>query len=656
MPAPARAQARGGVVVVTAEPAYSFLRVMIQTRSKKHTATGSMCYRFGEAGTSLFAGDDGEPREYDFTPRRGLGPTGCQLPEGADESWRDRGVWAHRIEKKDTRKDARQCRDTVVGLLRERRDLAEAMMGRLAQRIADDEGTPTHWVIHDLDSDNPHGHILYAGRRLDGPDAFSQKRDTRQDQKSGHGKKSIVDRHREHWIATCREFGIEISFEPKGEKAQDHIGPKAWARERKAIQSEIAQTIAGALDADEPIDAGDALKAARAAAAGLTVTDALALDRDPVTPEMIDARKPIRDTAPAVSLERPPPMPAPAGVLTPPERPAAAIVALEPPQRGAAPAPEHEHPRTPPALPAVALVQAAAVPARIVTLDPPQRPAALPARHQAPALPAPLPAVALDRAEAPAAAIVALQPPQRRVAAPARQAPPRPPPAQRAVRLKHPRRAAAPLVRLPTPPHIEEARRVEEAQRREEEERKQREKAARDQLRSAITADTAEAVAEQMIEREAGHASAYPSFVQYGIGSRASDVAIAALRPHVKPYHVPKRDRRQNARSHPQYLNAVRRAIDRFREWWRGGRGLFGGGPSRGETTAVTIRESEPVWAAHWQETERQHRDITEKIRQDRERRRQKQRTRQKSRSQLVETTPSRTRKPGPGQGRGFDR
>ena len=131
-----------------AEPAYSFLRVMIQTRSKKHTAIGSMCYRFGEAGTSLFPGDDGEPREYDFTPRRGLGPKGCQLPEGADESWRDRGVWAHRIEKKDTRKDARQCRDTIVGLLRERRDLAEAMMGRLAQRIADDEGTPTHWIIH----------------------------------------------------------------------------------------------------------------------------------------------------------------------------------------------------------------------------------------------------------------------------------------------------------------------------------------------------------------------------------------------------------------------------------------------------------------------------------------------------------------------------
>ena len=67
----------------------------------------------------------------------------------------------------------------------------------------------------------------------------------------------------------------------------------------KAIQSEVAKAITNALDPEQPIDAGDALKVARAATADLTVTDAL--DRDPVTQEMIEARKPIPETAPAVA-------------------------------------------------------------------------------------------------------------------------------------------------------------------------------------------------------------------------------------------------------------------------------------------------------------------------------------------------------------------
>ena len=40
---------------------YAFLRTAIQTRSRNHTATGVVCYRFGLAGTSTFVGEDGAP-------------------------------------------------------------------------------------------------------------------------------------------------------------------------------------------------------------------------------------------------------------------------------------------------------------------------------------------------------------------------------------------------------------------------------------------------------------------------------------------------------------------------------------------------------------------------------------------------------------------
>ena len=263
-------------------------------------------------------------------------------------------------------------------------------------------------MIHDEHGKNPHAHVMYAGRALDGPDQFDKHRDREQDQKRDprKGKLSITDLHSQFWIETLHEAGHEASFEPVAESgAQDHIGPTAWAREQKAIQSEIAAAITQALDPDQPIDAGDAIKAARAATASLTVTDALALDRDPVTAEMIVARKPIRKILP---------------------------VALDPPQRSAAPAIALPPAPSPRALPVAALA-------------PPQRLAAA--------------AIALPPALGPLAVpLVALQPPQRLAAAAIALPPALGPLAVPLVVLQPPQRRAAPPVRLPTPLHIEDKR------------------------------------------------------------------------------------------------------------------------------------------------------------------------------------------------------
>ena len=91
---------------------------------------------------------------------------------------------------------------------------------------------------------------------------------------------------------------------------------------------------------------------------------------------------------------------------------------------------------------------------------------------------------------------------------------------------------------LPTPRHIEEARRLKDAQQWEAEAKKQRESAARDRLAAAITVDTAEATAVDLIRNHAGDARAFPSFVDQGIGLAASRAAVDQLRPHVKRYHV----------------------------------------------------------------------------------------------------------------------
>ena len=340
--------------------AFSFLRVMVQTRSRGHSATGAVCYRFALAAQSRFPGRDGTPRTFDYSHRRGIDARGCALPEGASDAWRDPIEWARRIEQVDTRKDARQCRDDVVAIPYELRERAEEVLGKYAQALAAEHRTPVHWAVHDLDSDNPHAHVLYAGRRLDGPDAFARKRDTTQDKTTvaEWGRKSIVDLHRAIWKDTCREFGVEIDFRTQGEHAQKHIGPRAWHQERKAIERETADAIEMALDPTNPLSPDELRETVAAATSGLTVTEAATLDRDPTTDSMIETAKPVREAEPDIVLAHPPMREAAPDVVLahPPMREAAPDVVLpHPPMREAAPDVVLPHPPMREAAPDVVL-------------------------------------------------------------------------------------------------------------------------------------------------------------------------------------------------------------------------------------------------------------------------------------------------------------
>ena len=146
--------------------------------------------------------------------------------------------------------------------------------------------------------------------------------------------------------------------------------------------------------------------------------------------------------------------------------------------------------------------------------------------------------------------------------------------------------------------HIEEARRLKVAQQWKTKAKKQRETAARDRLAAAITVDTAEATAEDLVRNHAGDPRAFPSIVDRGIALAASRAAVDQLRPHVKRYHVAERNHREKARTDQQHLDAVKRAVEGFRQWWRGG-GLFRR-KSAGETIVKQVIAA--VWPTHWKE------------------------------------------------------
>ena len=274
------------------DTAFAFVKTMVQTRAKGHTAVGAVCYRHGLAATStletpvrewpseaeLRAFDEAEqrrlaearktgtnaqrrrlrakllrtdpPRHYDYRGRVGIAASDAELPEGAAPHWRDPLEWARRVEAADGKRlDSRQCRDDVVGIPLEivERGFADLAIARLAARLAQLHHTPVHWVIHKPHGGgiNWHAHILYAGRRLS-PDGhgFELLRDTAQD------KRELIETHKQLWVETCREFGVEIAFSLPGQAIEDEVREEFTAEygrlptaddEKAAIQTEKAR-------------------------------------------------------------------------------------------------------------------------------------------------------------------------------------------------------------------------------------------------------------------------------------------------------------------------------------------------------------------------------------------------------------------------------
>ena len=247
------------------DTAFAFLKVLVQTRAKAHTAIGAVCYRFGLAATStletpvregpgeadLRAFEASEkrrladarkkgkkaqrrrlrakllrmdpPRHYDYRARVGIAASGAALPEGAAPEWSDPLGWARRVEAADGKRlDSRQCRDDVVGIPLElvESGFADLAIARLAAQLAKLHHTPVHWVIHKPHGGglNWHAHMLYAGRRLssDGH-GFERRRDTAQD------KPELIEDHKRLWVETCRECGVEITFALPGQAIEDEV-------------------------------------------------------------------------------------------------------------------------------------------------------------------------------------------------------------------------------------------------------------------------------------------------------------------------------------------------------------------------------------------------------------------------------------------------
>ena len=233
--------------------AYAFMRTMVQTRSKGHTATGAVCYREGLAASSTIPGADGQARLFDYTRRTGIEATGWAAPPGTDTSWGDPVTWAHRIEAVDKRKNSRQCRDDVVGIPVELVEVgvAEEVVQAYADRLAAEHKTVVRYALHkpDRGGKNHHAHVLYPGRHVEGL-TFSRKRDREQDNPGKGGGPDLVTRHKAIWSELCRARGLELDW--TSEAPGHHLGPALCAVKRARLVEETRETIRETVAASTP--------------------------------------------------------------------------------------------------------------------------------------------------------------------------------------------------------------------------------------------------------------------------------------------------------------------------------------------------------------------------------------------------------------------
>jgi len=140
------------------------LSATIIQRSRGRTATAAAAYRSGGR-----IRDERSGVIHDYTRRKGVHGSEIRVPAHAPEWARRRDVLWNQVELSERRRDAQLAREINVALPRE---LSHARNKALLREFVDrcfvePWGMVADVAYHDMDSGNPHAHVMLTMRRLD---------------------------------------------------------------------------------------------------------------------------------------------------------------------------------------------------------------------------------------------------------------------------------------------------------------------------------------------------------------------------------------------------------------------------------------------------------------------------------------------------------
>jgi hypothetical protein len=173
--------------IAAPEMAIYHFSVQIIGRSSGRSVIAAAAYRAGETLLDKRTGIT-----HDYTRKKGVYETRILLPDTAPSWMKDRSQLWNEVERIEKRCDSQLAREINLAIPRE---LDHEQKRELVYGFVQDEfvarGMIADVALHDLNSENPHAHLLLT-KRVVTPDGFGNK-DRNWDQKS------VLQEHRSSW-------------------------------------------------------------------------------------------------------------------------------------------------------------------------------------------------------------------------------------------------------------------------------------------------------------------------------------------------------------------------------------------------------------------------------------------------------------------------
>ena len=217
------------------------LSATVIKRSQGRSATAAAAYRSAER-----IRDDRSGEVYDYTRKQSVDHTEILTPENSPDWAQDRHQLWNQVEQAEKRKDAQLCREINVALPQELDNEAnQKLITEFAQTQFVDQGMVADIALHDLNSQNPHAHIMLTMREIDENGFGKKNREWNQKETLAQWRESWS----EHVNRSLEQHQVDQkidhrSFEAQGKSDQLptlHEGPKVTALRRRDVLTHRAK-------------------------------------------------------------------------------------------------------------------------------------------------------------------------------------------------------------------------------------------------------------------------------------------------------------------------------------------------------------------------------------------------------------------------------
>ena len=207
-------------------------------RSKGRSAIAAAAYR---SGSVLFDELTGEVHNY--SKKQGVDHTEIIAPNDAPFWVNDRSVLWNTVQEQGTRRNSRYAKEINIAIPRQISREAKLTLVRafVTEEIVERFAVVCDVCVHDLDSHNPHVHLMIPLRVAE-DEGFGARVKAIDHRKTVTDLRTAWAKHANRYLSAVGQREItEKSYEERGidRRSEIHYGAHAWALRNKGITTEI---------------------------------------------------------------------------------------------------------------------------------------------------------------------------------------------------------------------------------------------------------------------------------------------------------------------------------------------------------------------------------------------------------------------------------